>query len=241
MRKLQDWLKDKLAPALINLIYPSKCPVCGKGSDSFLHSPICMKCWNGMTRYEGPSCRVCAMPLGAEHATACSGCLKGTAPFSKVISFGTYKDTLKEAITLFKFLGIKRLSKPLGELLIKMDIPKADGIIPVPLEIYGLKERGFNQSLLIARSIARALRIPVFQGVLYKKRRTLPQVGLSESERRTNLKGAFGVKGRLDGKEILLVDDVMTTGATVRECASVLLRAGASRVTVVVLARAEMQ
>ncbi|MBI4824597.1 MAG: ComF family protein [Nitrospirae bacterium] len=240
MRELQKWLKDKLAPAIVNLIYPSKCPVCGKDSNRFLHSPICIDCWNGMSSYEGNSCRSCATPLPAPQAGSCGECLKERPVFSKVISFGIYKGTLKEAIGLFKFSGIRRLSKPLGGLLSGLNIPKADCIIPVPLEIHGLKERGFNQSLLIAKELSQALKIPLFQDVLYKKRRTLPQIGLSASERAVNLKDAFGVKRRLDDKEVLLVDDVMTTGATVKECSKELIKAGGSRVTVVVLARAEM-
>jgi len=161
-------------------------------------------------------------------------------PFSKVFTYGLFEGALVEAIHQFKFHGIKRLSGPLSDLLLTIDIPEADGCVPVPLSIQGLRERGFNQSLLLARNISRQKGIPLFMDVLHKRKETPPQLGLSASERRSNLKGAFQAMKSVQGKRLLLIDDVITTGSTVAECAKQLLKAGARQVTVLSIARSSM-
>ncbi|MDP2168229.1 MAG: ComF family protein [Thermodesulfovibrionales bacterium] len=235
---MQKGIKDRLTTGILNLLYPSLCPVCAGPTDNLIYSPICRACWNGMTRYDGPSCGICAAPLGSEHASVCTGCMKNRPGFTKAVSFGLYSGALREAVHLLKFSGLKRLAAPLGGLLLGVDMPEADCIVPVPLEIIGLRARGFNQTFLIGRQISKGRRIPLLAGALFKRRKTLPQVGLSAEERALNLKGAFGVRGRLHGKRVLLLDDVMTTGATARECTRELLNAGAEEVAVAVLARA---
>jgi competence protein ComFC len=159
-------------------------------------------------------------------------------PFSKVIFYGIYDGVLAEAISQLKFHGLKRLSKPLGTLLLDCELPVIDGILPVPLSVKGLRERGFNQSLLMAKILSKNLQVPLFMDILWKKKETLPQIGLSKKERSTNLKKAFEVKGDIRGLRLLLVDDVMTTGATITECSKVLMNAGAQEVIVLTLARA---
>ncbi len=238
MRKLQIPTADSLIASVLNLVYPSECPFCGRPPRSRRLSPICPDCFRSIEKYNGPSCRLCAAPLPSEYGRLCGVCLKERPPFSRAICFGLYEDALKEAINRFKFFGAKRLSAPLGELLLRLELPPADCIVPVPLEPHGLRERGFNQTLLLSRVLSKATGIPVKTGVLYKTRRTLPQVGLSRAERAANLKGAFAVRGRLDGKKVILLDDVMTTGATLRECSKALLRAGADEVVGLTLARA---
>ncbi|MEW6163328.1 MAG: ComF family protein [Nitrospirota bacterium] len=225
---------------LLNLLYPSKCPSCGGISDVFFHSPICASCWSKIKRYSGLSCRICAMPFSSEYAEICLQCLKKAPPFSKVINYGLYEGALAEAINHLKFHGLKRLAKPLGRLLLSFDLSAVDGIVPVPLSIKRLRERGFNQSLLIARVIAKKIGIPLLMDILLKKKETPPQIGLSAKERLSNLKNAFKVKGDIRGLRLLLVDDVMTTGATVTECSKELLKAGAKEVIVLTLARSSM-
>lgn len=161
-------------------------------------------------------------------------------PFSKVITYGLYEDILAEAINQLKFHGIKRISKTLGRLLLSLDLPETDGIVPVPVTIKSLRERGFNQSLLVARVIAKESKVPLLMDNLLKKKETPPQIGLSAKERLLNLKNAFEVKGNIKGLRLLLVDDVMTTGATVTECSKVLMKSGAEEVIVLTLARAGM-
>jgi ComF family protein len=161
-------------------------------------------------------------------------------PFAGVITYGLYSDTLKEAINLLKFSSVKRLAKPLGMLIAKLDIPQVDMIVPVPLSIKRLRQRGFNQTLLIGRVVSKTLDIPLSSELLYKKKETLPQAVLSASDRARNLKNAFATRSRLKGETVLLVDDVMTTGATARECSKTLLKAGAGKVFVATVARAVM-
>jgi ComF family protein len=142
------------------------------------------------------------------------------------------------AINIYKFHGLRRLHTPLGKLLLEIDITAMDAIIPVPLGIKGLRERGFNQSLLLAKVISENAKIPLVMDGLMKIRETHPQVGLSAKERARNLKGAFIAKRDFRGKKLLLVDDVMTTGTTANECAKELFKAGAEDVAALTLARA---
>jgi len=230
--------QNALIARLLNILYPSQCPMCAASSDVFNLSPICSSCWSEIRKYRGPSCRVCALPVVSEHSKVCGQCLKKTPPFSKVIAYGLYEDILAEAINQLKFHGIKRISKTLGRLLLSLDLPETDGIVPVPMTIKRLRERGFNQSLLIARVIAKESKVPLLMDTLLKKKETPPQIGLSAKERLLNLKNAFEVKGNMKGLRLLLVDDVMTTGATVTECSKVLVKAGAEEVIVLTLARA---
>ncbi len=158
--------------------------------------------------------------------------------FSKAICFGIYDGTLSEAINLFKFHGIKRLSRPLGELLLEFNISGIDAIVPVPLSVGGLRNRGFNQSLLLAKAVSDDTGIPLIMDGLRKQTETPPQVGLPAKDRTKNLKGAFMATKQFNDKRVMLVDDVMTTGATANECSRQLLRSGAAEVVVMTLARA---
>lgn len=163
--------------------------------------------------------------------------MKQKPSFSKVVTYGLYEGVLAEAINQLKFHGLKRLSRPIGRLLLNLDIPQADGIVPVPLSTRGLRERGFNQSLLIAKSISKGIKVPLLIDLLFKRKETRPQIGLSAKERKLNLKNAFEVRGEIKGLRLLLVDDVMTTGATITECSKQLMKAGAKEVFVLILAR----
>jgi ComF family protein len=183
---------------------------------------------------------LCALPVASEHARICGQCMQKAPPFSRVITYGLYEGVLSEAIHQFKFHRVRRLSKPLGNLLLHLEIPRADGIIPVPLTKKDLMARGFNQSLLIANVIARHTGIALFMDFLFKTKETAPQIGLSARERLSNLRNAFEVHGNLKDLRVLLVDDVITTGATVKECSKMLLKAGAQEVIVLALARAPL-
>jgi len=218
-------------------LYPSRCPVCNNHSDSLSYAPICRDCWSGIERYRGPSCRICAVPLSSDCSFVCGDCLSRKPSFSSVLNFGLYSGTLREAIHLLKFNGVKRLVKPLGGFLHELTFPALDGIVPVPLSKSALRQRGFNQTLLLARVLARRLEIPLCMNALHKRKDTPAQIGLKAKERLANLKNAFEVVEPVAGKQLLLLDDVMTTGATVRECSKTLVKAGAKEVVVVTLAR----
>jgi ComF family protein len=188
--------------------------------------------------YSGPLCRICGVPIVSEHADICGRCIESPPYFEQAVSFGMYEDVLASAIHQFKFIGIRRLHVPLTDLLLHHDTGSIDAIIPVPLSHSGLLSRGFNQTLLLADRLARQKKIPLIMDCLMKTRETPPQVGLSAEERMKNMKKAFTCVTPLNGKRILLIDDVMTTGATVNECAKELKKAGAASVSVLALARA---
>jgi competence protein ComFC len=177
------------------------------------------------------------VPFSSEHSKACAQCTKQKPSFSRVITYGLYEGVLADAVHQLKFHGLKRMARPIGRLLLNLDIPQADGIVPVPLSIKGLRERGFNQSLLVAKFISKGIKVPLLMDLLFKKKETRPQIGLSAKERMLNLKNVFVVREEIKGLRLLLVDDVMTTGATVTECSEQLMKAGAKEVLVLALAR----
>ena len=230
----------QLVSSFLSFIYPSRCPVCRNQSDAHVYAPICLYCWSTIERYNGSSCRVCAVPIVSPYAGVCGECLSHPPYFSFVLAYGLYSGILREAIHLFKFSGIKRLGRPLGRLLSSLPIPEADIIVPVPLSKRGLRQRGFNQTLILAKTLSKDLKIPFSIDCLFKRRDTPPQSGIRAVDRKRNVKGAFEVREDVARKKVILLDDVMTTGATVRECAKTLAKAGAEEIIVVVLARSAL-
>ncbi|UCD90272.1 MAG: ComF family protein [Desulfobacterales bacterium] len=188
---------------------------------------------------------------GEDHL--CGECMASAKKFRIARSVGTYQKPLMDAIHCFKYKGKTQLAQPLGAMLFKSfiscwDVRSVDVIVPVPLHDRKLKMRGFNPSLLLVRHwklFASELKInmptiPVVRDVLQKARWTEPQTGLVRKKRIENVKNTFSINdsSKIAGKRILLVDDVYTTGATVNECAKVLLRGKALLVDVLRLARA---
>ncbi|MBI5049896.1 MAG: ComF family protein [Nitrospirae bacterium] len=188
--------------------------------------------------YSGPACQVCGKPLISDVSIMCGECISDKPPFKSVRSFGVYDGALKEAINLLKYYGIKRLSKPLSDIMFRIKMPQVDALLPVPLYKRKLRQREFNQSAIFARHLSDYLGAELLIDCLVKVKETMPQVGLSAKERAKNIRGAFEVENKrfIQGKTLMLVDDVFTTGATVRECSKVLKRAGARDVHVVTLA-----
>jgi ComF family protein len=178
-------------------------------------------------------------------------CLTRQPQFTRARAWACYpreeleEHPLRQVVQRFKYGRKVALGKPLGRLLAFgcrdfMQGSHFDLIIPVPLHPKRLRWRGFNQSGLLARQVGRAYGVAMDPFVLVRIKETLPQTQLSEQERRRNVRGAFALNPQrsVDGKKILLVDDVYTSGATVNECSRTLLRAGAEEVTVLTLARA---
>lgn len=230
---------------LLDLIFPDDCRVCQKPLHEVSRIPVCSSCLAAPELFQAEfycvACRtpfVNAAPLD-EHGL-CSLCRLGVNGFDEVYTFGAYDGTLRKLIHVFKFEGVQTLSQPLGRYLARV-LPRDlyfDVIVPMPLHWRRRWQRGFNQSELLAREIARRWNAPAERAVRRKKA-TAPQAGLTSAQRRKNVSGAFEVKRgkRLDGKRILLIDDVLTTGATASACARALKRAGAARVTFLALAR----
>lgn len=172
----------------------------------------------------------------------CALCRNGLRGFDAAYTFGSYEGALRELIHLFKYGGVRTLAKPFGGHL-AVALPrneKFDAVVPMPLHWLRRWHRGFNQSDLLAREVARRCGVPVIHAVR-RRRSTLSQAGLTNAKRRANVAGAFAPKrGRpLEGKRILLIDDVMTTGATAAACALAIKRAGARYVALLALARTD--
>ncbi len=177
-------------------------------------------------------------------------CLRVAPVFEQAVAFGSYEGSLRDLIHLLKFEGVRPAAGVLGRMLAEAMSKFAAGtqlqdvvVVPVPLHRSKRRQRGFNQAELIAcaalRNVDHPERYHLCSQVLERKRETTSQVGLTSHQRRANLRGAFAVADAqsVKGREVLLVDDVYTTGATVSECARVLLRAGASRVSAATVAR----
>jgi ComF family protein len=241
----------KVVCGLLDLVFPDDCRVCEKPlvlsqpPYDVSRIPVCSRCLKAPELLHAEFfCIACRTPFlnraPLDETGRCALCRLGLNGFDQVYSFGAYEGTLRKLIHVFKFEGVRTLQRPLGSLLAQV-LPREmsfDAIVPMPLHWRRRWERGFNQSELLAREIARRWQTPV-QNPVRRRKATAPQAGLTSSQRRKNVQGAFEAKQgcRLDRMHILLIDDVLTTGATASACARALKRAGASRVTFLSLAR----
>jgi ComF family protein len=192
----------------------------------------------------GPAhCPCCAQPYPAGSSNhLCGTCLKRPPAFSAVHAARIYQGAAKEAIQRLKYRNQLALAKPLGQLLGQAVIQESEGffpncIVPVPLHPRRLRQRGYNQAFEIARPLAKQLEAPLDIRLLQRIRHTPPQQELPAASRRSNLRNAFALTASAAELSILLVDDVMTTGETVRECGRTLLAGGATEVQVAVFGR----
>ena len=171
----------------------------------------------------------------------CATCRTTRLQYDYARSAAVYEGALREALHALKFTGRRALSNPLGDLAAEQCVGSLpggiDALIPVPLARERERERGFNQSTLLARRIGRRLDVPTRPGWLARIRSTRPQSDLSAAERRANVRGAFRASDHAAGRHVLLVDDILTTGATLDACARALRAAGARRVGVLTVAR----
>jgi ComF family protein len=229
---------------VLDLIFPARCPICLHRTDRV---GVCSDCENAIVPAVSPLCPICGECFaGAGPDHRCARCLQRRRHFGRARACALYRagqtSPLIDALHRFKYGRDVTLAGPLGAYLTRhAPFPiDHDVVLPVPLHLERLRWRGFNQSLLLADAVARAARRPLRRMALEKQRATPPQVGLDEAARRHNVRGAFVARqpAAVRGRTVLLIDDVMTTGATVDECARTLRRAGARRVDVLVLARA---
>jgi ComF family protein len=181
-----------------------------------------------------------AFPL--DESGRCTLCRLDLAGFDAVYTYGSYEGSLRKLIHLFKYEKIHTLAKPLSRLLAQV-LPREerfDLIVPMPLHWRRRWERGFNQSALLARAIGRVWNVPV-KNAVRRVKATVPQAGLTNAKRRANVAKAFVEKRNagLEGARVLLVDDVLTTGATAAACARALKRAGAKHVALLAVARTD--
>lgn len=223
----------------LDLVFPPRCQVCG-APDQF---PLCRGCWSAFPRIVPPVCQVCGRPLRGppDLVFTCVPC-RHCRPLVRVRAFGRYEGGLRDAVHALKYRGKLALAEPLGRALGELVAAEellagTDGIAPVPLHKRRQADRGFNQAEEMAHPLGRLLGKPVVRALI-RVRDTRSQTELDEEERRSNVRDAFRVCGEVRGMRLLLVDDVVTTGSTLRECARVLKAAGAADVCAVTVAMA---
>jgi len=227
---------------LLKLIFPPACPLCRRTLPYPCHDLFCPDCLTGIISLPSACCPVCALPfVGRDNSShLCGRCTQEPPEYDRVFAVGLYEKSLRQAIHQFKFNQRIGLDRSLGMLLDRaVDQNQIfDLVIPVPLSPLRLRQRGYNQSLLLAREFARLRNIPVAARLLCKIREAQEQHGLSARNRETNLEGAFALRQSLSGETVLLVDDVLTTGKTAATCAQILKQGGAGEIYVAVIARA---
>ncbi|MGB8061200.1 MAG: ComF family protein [Candidatus Sulfotelmatobacter sp.] len=242
-------------PSLFSVLFPSDCRICGFPLLNVSHLPVCPECLASIHPVRGKVCSICGERVLSSYSETdgdglrrCPICRRIDRPFERAVAYGSYEGALRELIHLLKFNGVRPAAKVLGRMLAesvaKLERAFEQGtvlVIPVPLFKAKRRQREFNQAELIARAALQLLgpRLRLAADILQRTRNTHSQIGLTSHQRRENLRGAFGVARaqEVTGREVLLVDDVYTTGTTATECARVLRKAGASRVWVATVAR----
>lgn len=236
-------LKDAVKPA-VDLIYPPRCPLCGDGIAE--QKGLCGTCWGELVIPGQPSCSTCQRPFPADYATGtieCAVCL-GNAPHHDGIAAGTlYNDASRKLVLAFKHGRRIALSRTFAPLIVAQ-LPELEGdwlIVPVPLHWTRLWQRGFNQAALLAQHIASATGKTLLVDGLYRTKRTLPLGGLGRKGRERMLAGAIAANSTKSGvmkdAQVILVDDVLTSGATSDACVRALKKAGARTVIIACFSR----
>lgn len=252
---------------LVATCFPADCRCCGGPLLSAGMVPVCGTCVGRVERSLTPGCGQCgeAMVLGfdmeddrfvrqMEAELRCRVCRMAEPPFDKAVSYGSYEGELRALIQLLKFdrmVGVAGLlGSRMAETILQLEGVAGNEVLVVAVPLFAGRERqrGYNQSRLLSdealarlRKLRPGWKLVASHGVLKRVRQTAAQFELSKTERRRNLRGAFEVAGDVRGREVLVVDDIMTSGATARECARVLKKAGASGVWIATLARAQKQ
>ncbi len=237
---------------LLDGLYPPRCRFCRERIFGQDEECFCPGCWARIRLIGHPLCTVCGRPFfdaaGEDHP--CGVCLTREPRFFRARAWACYPSDedeshpLRQVVQRFKYGRKVSLGKPLGRLMASgcsdfFQGASFDLVIPVPLHPKRLRWRGFNQAVILAREVGRIRQLRVDPFILSRPRETPPQTQLAEEERRKNVRGAFVVNpsSSVQGKRLLLVDDVYTSGATVNECSRTLLRAGAKEVQVLTLTR----
>jgi ComF family protein len=226
----------KLLTALLDLVYPPSCAACGEPLASSAEEPFCAVCREAVDE-AGPGCSRCAAP-GSD--LLCGACLAEPPAFDAVFAGALLGGPIADAVHALKYRDRPALARPLGRWLAsRARLPPGAAVLSVPLARGRRIARGYDQAALLAGHLARCAGLPRLRAALRRVRETPPQVGRSRTERARNVAGAFAAGPAVAGREVVLVDDVVTTGATADACARALRAAGATRVVVAALARAE--
>jgi ComF family protein len=236
--------------ALVSVFFPAGCRICDKLLTRASRVPICEECMASFAPVPAVACEICGRPLGGVNATQeqpllCEACRDKTYAFERARSFAMYEGPLVQAILLLKFEQIEPLGAWFAERLAEVvrdagELLAADLVVPVPLHRQREKERGYNQAALISKPLARRLQLP-HKAVLLVRTKPRPDKRiLSLEERWESVRGAFATRpgSQVDNQRVLLVDDVLTTGATLDACSRALRKGGARSVLGLTVARA---
>lgn len=230
---------------ILNAVLPPRCILCGRVLSE--DDGLCPECFNEINFISRPYCARCGRPFTEAASTAetlCPACIKSdNRPFRMSRSAFHYDDASKNLILGLKFLDRTENAGILARFMFQAgrDIwtQGADLLLPIPLHYTRLIKRRYNQSALLAKELEKLVQIPVDYNSVVRHKKTRPQVEFSGKERVQNVKGAFSVRhpSQILNKRVVLIDDVMTTGSTLKECAQVLLKAGAASVDALTVAR----
>ncbi|MFN3534691.1 MAG: ComF family protein [Desulfatiglandales bacterium] len=248
LSELRQFLKG-----FLTILFPPSCLICDKAlsigtyNEDLFGLNVCPGCKDQMSVLRPPFCLLCSTPFRSSSSEShlCGYCIRKRPHFDLLLSPFVYERGIEKIIAQFKYGSSGREGKSLGNVMgrfLRERYPlKGDEIlIPVPLHPKREKERGFNQTLLLSYGIREVVGIQILKDVLRRNVYTKSQTGLNMKERKANVKGVFGLSERekIEGKSVLLVDDVATTGSTLSECAKLLKRGGAKKVVCLVLGRA---
>jgi ComF family protein len=233
--------------AFLDILFPPRCHFCKAFIPDAGAIHLCAVCLEACTLILSPLCKICGIPFltAGDDDHLCGGCITEPPRFTAARAAALFDGPVRELIHRLKYNGRVQLCRPLGLLTGQQlgpfaETASADLVIPVPLHIKRLRQRGFNQAVLLGEILSREWRLPLSRRNLRRIRWTEPQIKLTAAERVANVRGAFAVSAPalLRGKRIILVDDVYTTGSPVAECTRVLFKAEAAEVCVVTVARA---
>lgn len=247
----------EFAQKLLSGLFPSRCILCRQTVSEFAvnesvvnkHVEVCLDCFNSLP-FNKTCCMSCALPLAEDinENVLCGRCIKKSPIFDYCYSLFRYEDEVINLVHQLKFAEKISYARTIGEMLLTMlqdELQAKQGypecLIPVPLHKSRLKQRGFNQSIEIARVLAKKLEIPIEYDAVMRQRKTTTQTGLNAKQRQQNIKGAFCAVDKINYKHVLIIDDVVTTGSTVNELARVLKKNKVERVGVLSIARAPIK
>lgn len=243
--------QKKLIPVaknIVDIIFPPRCLSCAMLVD--VQGSLCSTCWSEIRFIQSPHCSACGFPFEYEvgNATLCGDCTKLRPVYHKSRSVLCYDDRSRSLITRFKYGDKTHASDTFGKWMVRAGeefLKQSDYLVPVPLHKIRLFTRRYNQSALLAYSMQKYCHVPVLPDGLIRKRHTPPQASLSYKQRLTNVKSAFAVNAcysnTMEGKKVVLIDDVTTTGSTIEACCKVLLKAGVDEVNVLTIAKTVQQ
>jgi ComF family protein len=242
MPSITQSLHHFITKPLLRFFLPWACAGCRAALPDIEDHGFCGRCWLEIPRIQGLVCYSCGIPL-PDGGKTCFSCRKTPMKIT-VRAAAEYKGPLPPAIYRFKYFGRRSMAVSFGTLLRSAldyypELQPLSHLAAVPLHASRQRMRGYNQAELLAQALSTAAGLPLLHGILVRRRQTAPQYGLRKPERLKNLKAAFAAPHRpgIKGLNILLIDDICTTGATLQECAKVLRRAGAASVKALVLAR----